>query len=344
MKRVLFVVNGFGLGNSTRTHAILENLSHQCQVDLCTSANSYNYFKSKTNLYQNIYKLNALTYRPGKILKALFLKSNRLAFKSNLNTLYHILTHNEYSLVVVDSDYVAPLIGKKLGLKVVSINNSINGIKRFNFSLMFKSFSQFILEGLDFLYQQMTAQYVIVPTFHQKAYLEGKYYYLPPIVRKGLSQKKEASECKRVLLLFSGASFHDYSEEVRELITQNPHINFSYVGESFWEFENLEHYNKYDNSIKLINEHDFIISNAGFSSLSEIVLSQTPALILPIEGHYEQLVNAHWVKMYSWVYTLKDLKVSGFNTLIKKTSLDEKKEEKWDNSIELASNFILGNL
>jgi hypothetical protein len=47
----LFLVNGLGLGNSTRCHAVMQELAEGgCRLHVLTSGNGFNYFNDKPYL------------------------------------------------------------------------------------------------------------------------------------------------------------------------------------------------------------------------------------------------------------------------------------------------------
>ena len=60
--RALFLVNGLGLGNSTRCHAIIERLhSRRVVVDVITAANGLWYFEGRPEI-DSLNEMEALTY------------------------------------------------------------------------------------------------------------------------------------------------------------------------------------------------------------------------------------------------------------------------------------------
>jgi predicted glycosyltransferase len=50
MKKILFIVNGAGLGNATRCDAIIEELVNSFDITVICSGNSYNYLKPNKKL------------------------------------------------------------------------------------------------------------------------------------------------------------------------------------------------------------------------------------------------------------------------------------------------------
>ena len=61
-KRILFLVNGLGLGNSTRCHAVIERLINRgAEVAIATSGNGLWYFKNHLN-FPNVFEVEELHY------------------------------------------------------------------------------------------------------------------------------------------------------------------------------------------------------------------------------------------------------------------------------------------
>ena len=114
MKRILFLVNGYGLGNSTRIHGIIQHIDQNYKYDIFGYGNSVQYFKQVPEV-QNIFESFPLKYglKEGKIdfirttgktfskffkpyIKAVSISKGYFK-KTLMNLLYLILTFQPFS-------------------------------------------------------------------------------------------------------------------------------------------------------------------------------------------------------------------------------------------------------
>ena len=109
MKKVLFLVNGLGLGNSARCHAIIQYLQGRCEVAVMTSGNGIWYFKNYPDI-KILVELKSLFYGSKKnklsILNTILsLKKLIQIMKENNSLIEKYLIEYKPDTVVIDSIY-----------------------------------------------------------------------------------------------------------------------------------------------------------------------------------------------------------------------------------------------
>src|SRR5262245_37598703 len=113
--KCLFMINGLGLGNSTRCHAVIERLAQKgAEVHVLTSGNGLTYFEGKpgiasvspmASLY---YSLNGAGISGWSTLKSLGTLAGRA--KAKRHQLEVLLDQLSPEIAVVDSEYaLSPL-------------------------------------------------------------------------------------------------------------------------------------------------------------------------------------------------------------------------------------------
>ena len=114
-KRILFLVNGYGLGNSTRIHAIIQNLNSDFQVDVFSYGNGLRYFKNVSKI-DRLFEGPSLEYgiKNGKIdfwqnIKKV--KKNIDSLLKSRKIIKQILTKRRPHLILTDSCF-APMFIK----------------------------------------------------------------------------------------------------------------------------------------------------------------------------------------------------------------------------------------
>src|SRR5258708_6226675 len=124
----LFVINGLGLGNSTRCHAVMEHLAQAgCRIHVLTSGNGLDYFKDKEGL-ASIRPMESFFYSGagGGVSGWSTLKSFRaLARRARMKKaqLAALLDQVHPEIAIVDSEYaLAPL--RRRRIPIVGLNTS----------------------------------------------------------------------------------------------------------------------------------------------------------------------------------------------------------------------------
>ena len=309
MKRILFLVNGYGLGNSTRIHGIIQHIDkyQNYKFDIFGYGNSAQYFKQVPEV-QNIYESFSLKYglKKGKID---FIRTAGKTFQ-NCQAIYKsrqylkkILQKNTYELIVSDSNFSAFFLGKRP--KLISINNANRIINSVHTIKKTAYLTSFLIEWIDFIYNKMTADLVISP-FFIKYKNTKKYKNTALIVRKEfLNQVDQTSPPRKktkdnqnppkrhhVLIVPSGAGLFS------KIALKKDKINYdiSIVGSHILTSKNIKKHNKTFNASHLIKQSTAVVINGGLSSISEALAMKKPMVIIPIKGHLEQKINADWIQ------------------------------------------------
>ena len=306
--KCLFIVNGLGLGNSTRCFAIIEHLHQEgVEVHVLTSGNGAFFFSNKREV-ASVTETEALHYgksRDGKLSiwrPLLGVRSMYRAYKNKTRQLNDLLDRIGPEVVVADSDYfIFPVNKRKIPL--VGINNSDVVVSEY-FSRRGKPSSirsQFwCIEFMDYCFHKTFYDHVLSPAPWEIPQRNAKFQRIGVIVRNKLlmaaeqrrmSPRRKANDEKLAVFMLSGSTFSaqiDFSKTVlpcrMEVVGRD--------GESTDRVRFLGKMN--DNTAKLLDA-DVLIVNAGFSAVSEAFILGKPTLVIPVPNHAEQYLNAQMV-------------------------------------------------
>ena len=294
MKRILFLVNGYGLGNSTRIHSIIQHISPKYEMDLFGYGNSVEYFKQVPQI-KNIFQSFPLEYGliNGKIdffrtVGKLF--QNFQAIYKSRQYLKQILQSKNYSLIIADSNFSTLFLKNRP--KLISINNADLIIKS---SLKIKKrfyLVSFLIETADYIYNKIAPDLVISPFFsvHKNT---KKIQHTALMVRKEFLHptKPPSTNKHHILIIPSGA----------RIIT--PHIahdtddyDMSVIGQGFSTSGKVQKQDKVFNTSFLMKQSTILVVNGGLSSISEALAMKKPMIVIPLKGHLEQKINADWIQ------------------------------------------------
>lgn len=280
--KVLFLVSGLGLGNSTRCYAVIKqlvNLGASCHV--MTSGRGTEYFAERPEV-ASLHEMPVLSFGtdgPRISLGRTLLKAPELvrACLEKTRRLREVLDEVQPSLGVIDSEYmVAPF--RVAGVPVIAINNSRFLFSRFAGSK--KPCSLWLhfwtVEFLDYLFHQWAPEMVLCPT-PEVVSRSDRFREVGLIVREGLDRPGEdrirPQEIRRALYVPGGSQL---SRTLELPLSQLPFPVETAEGEI----------------CGALRAADCLIINGGWSSISEAVALNKPTISIPLPGHSEQYFNA----------------------------------------------------
>jgi hypothetical protein len=304
----LFLINGLGLGNSTRCHAVIEYLVDAgCQVHVMTSGGGLTYFEGK-DCVQSLTPMASFYYSTsgGKISGWSTMKSVgalvRIA-KLKRQQLDQILSHLTPDIVVTDSEYaLSP--ARRRGIPIIGLNTSeivVNEYLRGRGSTRGVRSHFWFVEYPDYLFHRHYCDLVLSPFPLRNPTRHGKFRRVGLIVRKKIKQRVETlpsrpplspRQLRKVVFMLSGSV---HASQVSFDGYQLP-FQVEVVGRS-GESSGLVTYHgrKMDNT-DLLLDADALVINGGYSAVSEAFLLRKPVFVVPVPGHAEQLINSRLVR------------------------------------------------
>ena len=299
-KRILFLVNGYGLGNSTRIHAVIQQMGGECEMDVFAYGNSLKYFKQVSEV-SNVFSGPPLEYgvKNGRIDFFLTLKKIRSNLQSILKSrrqIQDILKARPYRLIVSDSNFSPVFLHRRP--KIISVNNADVIVKRAGKLKSKKGYrAQYGTEQADYLYQLSVPDLIISPFFESVADTK-KIRHTDLIVRKEFQRVEEEKGSDRgsgrdILIMTGGA---DQLNRGLVISHRRNDYELSVLGESVQVSGKARKEEKTFNASRLMGRAAIVIIGGGFSSVSEALALAKPMIVVPLRGHIEQKINALWIE------------------------------------------------
>ena len=307
-RKILFLINGLGLGNSTRCYAIIKELCKRGhEVSLFTNGNGLWFFsKENDKEIKYIGTLNSYNYASSKsginIVKTLFyIPIFIFNYLSNLKKISRHLSENKYDLIISDSIYqfIPPL---RYSTPSIAINNSKlvkeykeSHISHFPTSLLLQ---YYFIEILDYYYHCIFPKYVICPSIKSNSLFPTRksFYFSPPIVRPITRDESLESHPEKIdiLIMLSGSNISAPFE-----IKNRKDHNITIIGNaptSLPRDQKIHIIEKTTDTMNYISKSKVVIINGGFSAISEALYLGIPMVVIPILKHAEQWVNAKFIE------------------------------------------------
>ena len=304
----LFVVNGLGLGNSTRCCAVIEHLAAAGgEVHVLTGGNGLAFFKDKDCVH-SVTAADCLYYsgNDGAVSGWSTLKSLRSLMaiaKVKRTQLAGLLQRIRPDVAVVDSEYaISPL--RRLGIPVIGLNTSEMVVTEFlkRRYLAAGTHSQFwFVEFADYLFHKHFCDLVLSPFPLRTPTRHRKFRRIGLIARHAITERAPRTgpqpfpsprQLRTVVFMLSG------SVHASDICFDHHEIPFKIevVGRSGQSRGNVTYHGRQHDNADLLARADALVINAGYSAVSEAFVLRKPVFVVPVPGHAEQFVNACLVK------------------------------------------------
>jgi len=295
--RILYAVNGEGMGHAVRSKVIIENLiKKKHDVIIIAGDRAFNFlskhFKNVYNIecYNIVYKDNTVQNIDTTI--ATFKKFPG-ALKTNLKRLLILMIKFEPEIVITDFEPFSNFVSKIFKIPVLSIDN-MSIIKKARIHISPMEFHSFLAAKVAMnSFMRINANKYIITTFFYPELKNPKDTVLvPPVLRPEILRTKPKKGTHILVYQTSATN--------KKLLSVMKRIKEKFIVYGF-------NINKKDKNLvfRKFSEKGFIkdmasckaiIINGGFTVLSEALYLHKPILSIPVRRQFEQILNAYYVK------------------------------------------------
>ncbi len=288
-----FFSSPIGLGHVTRDIAIVNNFEN-ITTNFVTGSGAAKILKNLDFKVKDVYNPPSFIVENGTLKSpAKWLWNYYQYYKDCKKISQNILQESNPNLVISDEDFASLTIAQKMKIPTVLVTDVLE--TRFT-----KGLVSFIEKKMNKSMQEIIKKcdIVILP---ENGNDQDNIKRVGPIVRQtSLSReelrKKFSFEKKTIVVSIGGTdaglfliekaleSISRINQDIEIILVTGPAINR--------EFENVRNLGFVDNLHELIFAADLLISLAGKSTIDEANAYGTPAIFIPIKGHFEQEDNA----------------------------------------------------
>ncbi|WP_428324903.1 glycosyltransferase [Nitrosopumilus sp.] len=293
MRRIDFFSSPIGLGHITRDIAIKNNFQN-ITTNFVTGSGAAKILKKLKIQVDDVYSPPSFIVENGTLKSpAKWLWNYYQYYKDCKNISQKILEKNEPSTVVSDEDFASLTVAQEMKIPTVLITDILEthftkGLASFIEKKMNKSMQEIIKK----------CELVILPEIG-----DGKdnIQRVGPIVRqtnftREQLREKFSFEKKTIIISIGGTDaglfLIEKSLEAISKINQDIEVVIVTGPSVHKKFENVRNLGFVENLHEIIYAADVLISLAGKSTIDEANAYGTPAIFIPIKGHFEQEDNA----------------------------------------------------
>ncbi|BAW31653.1 MAG TPA: glycosyltransferase family protein [Methanothermobacter sp.] len=328
-KRILYSVCGEGMGHAIRSGVILKELVKDYDVLIFASDRAYKYLKNKFDNVYEIYGFNTV-YENNEVndLKTFLqaMKTFPRDLKENLSLLYKMARDFKPEVVISDFEFYASLISNMLRIPLISVDN-MHVITECNIEYP-KKYRKDKLKAAAVIRSFIIRpkRYIITSYFFPKIKNPEKVVMFPPILRKKIMNLKP----------YYGDHILVYqtSKSNIKLLKTLKKINRKFIIYGFNK-------NKIDGNLyfRRFNESEFfndlksaaaVITNGGFTLISEALYLKKPIYSVPVKGQFEQIINAVYLEKLGYGEFHEEADKKSIETFLEKLPVYRKNLEKYE--------------
>ena len=298
--RILYGVVGEGMGHATRSRVILEELVRDHDVHIVVSGRAREYLARQ---FANVHRIWGLTinYGGNRVRNFRTVLQNLggaiSGWPANVRAYADVLSEFHPDVVISDFESFSYLLGKALRVPVVSLDN-IQIINRCEHDPVllaghepgFHRIRSIVKAKLPRCYRYL------ITTFFFPSIRTERTTLVPPVLRPEILQAR--SEAGEHLLVYQTATTNRSLPEVlkriglptriyglkRDLTADLVDGNLSYRPFSEARF------------VEDLRTARAVVAGGGFTLMSEAVYLHKPLLAVPVEGQFEQVLNALYLQ------------------------------------------------
>ena len=289
-----FFSSPIGLGHVTRDIAIVNNFEN-ISINFITGSGAAKILKKLDYKVQDVYNPPSFIIESGTLKNpAKWLCNYYQYYRDCKNISEELLQKDKPNLVISDEDFASLTVAQNIKIPTVLVTD----VFETHFT---KGIASFIEKKMNKSMQEIIKKCDVV-IFPENGDDYDNIKMVGPIVRETNStreglRKKFSFEKKTILISIGGTSaglfliekalesISKINQELDIVLVSGPAVNKKY--------ENVKNLGFVDNLHELIFAADVIISLAGKSTIDEAKAYGTPAIFIPIKGHFEQEDNAN---------------------------------------------------
>ncbi len=294
-KIIFYSVCGEGMGHAVRSAVVIDELKKNHEVYVFSSNRAYEYLNSK---FDNVYEIGGFNtvYENNKVRskKTLFkaVKTNPTNLKEGYDVLFKKSKEVKPNIIISDFENYSSMLSKLINVPLISIGNiHIITQTRYDYPPFHKK-DRLFAKAVTKAYIIRPVKHILTSFFTPPLKNEKKSVIYPPIIRNEIMELK--SESHDYILIYQTS---DSSIKLMDKLKESDEKFIVYGFNKELVDENLT-YRKFNEDIFYEDMRcaKAIITNGGFTMISEAIYLKKPVYSIPAEGNFEQILNGYYVE------------------------------------------------
>jgi len=333
-KRIFYSICGEGMGHAIRSSVILKYLCEKYDVYIFSSDRAYKFLSEK---FDNVYEIGGFNtvYENNKVRtkKTLFkaLKTNPTNLKEGYQILYKQCRIIKPNIIISDFENYSSILSKIMNIPLISLDN-IHMITQGDYDYPPNHKADMLTaKAVTKSYILRPKKYLITSFFFPPLKHPEKTEIYPPILREDILKLKEENE-DHILVYQTSSSSRNLIEGLKEIDEQ--FVVYGFNEDKIDENLTFRLFNE-DRIYEDMRTAKAIITNGGFTMITEAIYLKKPICSIPAHKNFEQILNGFYVKKLGFGEMYDELNITNLKQFLDnlpKYRENLKKVKKWNNN------------
>jgi len=324
MARILYAINGEGMGHALRSKVIIDHLlTEGHELKIVSSGRAFDFFASRYPLVEDIHYMH-IVYKKNQVRSLRTIYENVKKFPrgswKSFKKLWRIVRGFKPEVIITDFEPFSDIIAKVFRVPLIAIDN-INMLVKGKITVpKMQLFWYLLAKGISRTFIFAADYYIIPSFFHVPVKRSYKTDLVPPAIREEILAATVAE--KDHILVYQTAG---PTEELFKTL-KNIDEHFVVCGakeDKKWGNITLRSFSE-KQFIDDLRTCKAVITNGGFTLMSEAIYLHKPVLSVPVERQFEQIMNALYLQEYGYGMYEKVLTLGALRRFLR--NLDDYKQ------------------
>jgi len=334
--KIFYAVCGEGMGHAIRSGVILDELTtpknkDKYEVYIFSSERAYTYLNDK---FENVFKIGGLNtvYEDNvvKNKKTLLnaIKATPTNLKENYDILYKKTKEIEPNIIISDFENYSSVISNILNIPLISVDN-IQMITQTKIEYPpYHRRDMIKAKGVIKSYIIRPKRYILTSFFSPEIKNPDKTIIYPPVIRDKIRSLK-TSYGDHILVYQTSTNNTELLKTLKSF--DNRFIVYGYNEEKQDENLTLRKFNE-DIIYEDMRNAKAVITNGGFSFITESIYLKKPIYSIPAIGNFEQILNGFYVEKLGYGEVHTEINTTTFEKFLSNLNKYQKNLEKIENT------------
>lgn len=316
-KIIFYCVCGEGMGHAIRSATIINEIKERYNIYIFSSDRAYKYLKEK---FPHTYKIGGFNtvYKNNKAkeIKTLTkaIKDNPKNLKQGYENIYRKAKKLKPSVFVTDFEIYGNIVANMLDIPLIALDN-IHMITQTKIDYpQHETAAMLVAKAVIKAYVYKPKIYILTSFFYPKIRSKKHAVLYPPVLRKEILELKP--KIGDYILVYQT------SKENMALMEKLKILNEKFIVYGFNKDETDENL-----TFRNFNEDQFfqdlanakaVVSNGGFTFITESIALKKPIFSVPAQGNFEQILNGFYVQKLGYGEFHKYMDVAKLATFLKR--------------------------